>query len=336
MKNTKFYFPLIIIIATLFSCSEIKDEITMPETVSIHGKESMILTANGFHGRQLVDGKMESCKQCHASDYSGGTALVSCSSGNCHPAINVHTQNIMNTSSHEFHGKYIANTNWNMSLCKQCHGASYSGGIVSPTCNNCHNNAGGPEACNTCHGDFLNPQRISPPRSINKGLTTDVPGVGAHIVHLTDVKIGQNVRCMECHNIPSYFDSPGHIDNTPRAEVIFASFSSSGVGTPSYNLSTYKCNNTYCHGSFEFHKSNSQYPFAYVEDKMVGNNYNPVWNKVDGTEAACGTCHGLPPTGHMSSQLRSCATCHQGVVNDRGVIIDPTKHINGKIDVFGN
>jgi hypothetical protein len=362
----------------------------MPEQVAIHGKEAMVITSAQFHGRQLVDGSLESCKQCHSSNFSGGTAMLSCSSGDCHPNIAVHQSGINNPTSTNFHGKYISNynvsmntcnqchgenfsggivspacanchegitvhkdgvvnpastnfhgkfiaaDNWDMTACKSCHGNNYAGGVASPTCNSCHKNSGGPEACNTCHGDFSNLQNIAPPQALNNGATTDVPGVGAHTIHLTNVKIAQNVQCAECHSVPNNLASQGHIDNTPRAELKFGTFTSSGIGTPSYSYSTYKCNNTYCHGSFEFLKSNSNYPFIYTADKMVGNNYNPVWNKVDGSEATCGTCHGLPPTGHENHPLNACGTCHPGVVDNRGNIIDKTKHINGKIDVFGN
>ncbi len=50
---------------------------------------------------------------------------------------------------------------------------------------------------------------------------------------------------------------------------------------------------------------------------------------MDGTQAKCGTCHGLPPTGHIAAPITSCYLCHQGVVDEMGNIIDKDKHING-------
>ncbi len=335
MKYTKFYLIFLFIVGLLISaCSDIQDEVAPSETVSVHGIGVLVKSSPSFHGRQLVNNSMDDCKRCHASDYSGGTAKVSCGSNSCHPAIFVHTDQIMNPNSDQFHGNFIKEDNWNLSQCTPCHGDSYNGGIVSPTCNECHTNDGGPEACNTCHGDFADPTRTSPPRALNNAVETTDPGVGAHIVHLSGITIAQNVQCIECHIPPSYFGSNGHIDDSPRAEVTFGSFSSRGIGEPLYNTTNYKCNNTYCHGSFAFSAANSLYSFAYTAERIEGNNYNPVWNKVDGTEGACGTCHGLPPTGHMEAELKSCATCHIGVVNNRGEIIDKTKHINGVIDVF--
>ncbi len=69
---------------------------------------------------------------------------------------------------------------------------------------------------------------------------------------------------------------------------------------------------------------------------MVGNNFSAKWNQVDGSQAECGSCHGLPPTGHQASTLTACVNCHIGVVDNQGNIIDKTKHINGVKNVFGN
>lgn len=338
MRYTKFYLTIVLILSLIItSCSEIQDEITPPEKVSVHGIDFMKKSSENFHGKKLVNGSMESCKDCHSQNYSGGTAQVSCSSNNCHPGITVHTANIMNPNSAEFHGSFIAARAWNMSQCTQCHGSNYGGGLVSPTCNSCHKNPNGPEACNTCHGDFGNIQRIAPPRDLNRGISTTSPSVGAHTAHLYTPQIGAAVLCNECHKVPGGLYTTGHVnDGTPKAEVIFGSLSNKGSVTTSYDFSSNKCSNSYCHGNFKFAKANSSYPFAYTEDFMVGRNFSPDWKKVDGTQAACGTCHGLPPTGHMAAELRACATCHQGVVDAQGKIIDKTKHINGQINVFGN
>ena len=57
---------------------------------------------------------------------------------------------------------------------------------------------------------------------------------------------------------------------------------------------------------------------------------------MDGSEAQCGSCHGLPPTGHVDfGGLSTCTNCHFGIVNAQGQIIDKSKHINGVKNVFG-
>lgn len=337
MRYKKFYLLLIIFSsALLFSCSEIQDEISTPQKVSVHGMNVYNPTADNFHGIQTKKAGLNSCTQCHAADYKGGVTQVSCANPSCHPSIIIHNANIMNPSSENFHGRYIAGElKWQMTECQSCHGTDYSGGVASPTCNSCHKNSSGPEACNTCHGEFLDASKIAPPRGLENETLTSTAAVGAHTLHLKNVKIGKNVECIECHTVPSYFGSPGHIDDGGRAEVKFSGWAVKGVTNASYNLTTLKCDNTYCHGNFAYERSKSEYPFVYEEEKIVGNNYSPVWNKVDGSEAKCGTCHGLPPKGHIASDLRSCATCHVGVVNNLGAIIDPVKHMDGKPNVFG-
>ena len=340
MRYSKIYFTLIVILGLVsFSCSDLQQDITPPSKVSVHGVSVYNPSSSTYHGLTVKEKTLESCKQCHASDFSGGTAQVNCNS--CHPAVKIHQSDINNPTSAGFHGKYIASINWNVTQCRQCHGSNYTGGVASPTCNSCHKNPGGPEACNTCHGNFLDATSIAPPTDIARNVDTKFPGVGAHSAHLTSGKVGI-VKCSECHNVPTALNSVGHIDNTARAEVVFKQYDYV-VGSSTYDFSTYKCNNNYCHGSFAFSKANSTYPDTYTADKIEGNNYQPIWNKVDNTQAACGTCHGSSssnplPKGHIDygSGLKGCATCHIGVVDQYGKIIDATKHIDGKINVFEN
>ena len=77
--------------------------------------------------------------------------------------------------------------------------------------------------------------------------------------------------------------------------------------------------------------------FAYTAEKITGNSQTVIWNKVDGSQIKCGSCHGLPPKGHITANigLKDCAGCHWDVVDANGNIINKVKHINGKIDVFG-
>jgi len=335
MRYTKFYLLLIVSLGIFFSCSDLQQDITSPSKVSVHGVSVFNPSSSTYHGLTVKEKTLESCKQCHALDFSGGTAQVNCNT--CHPAIKIHQSNINNPTSAGFHGKYIASKNWSMSSCTLCHGTNYSGGVASPSCNKCHTNPGGPEACNTCHGNFSNPSLIAPPVDRNRKTDVTLASVGAHSSHLINLKIGAVVKCSDCHVVPTALNSPGHIDSTPKAEIILtAKYSDYQNSNGSYDAGTNKCSNTYCHGNFSFSKAASQWSFAYTAEKMEGENFQPTWNKVDGTQAVCGSCHGLPPKGHIAADLKACATCHQGVVDEYGKIIDKTKHMNGKIDVFGN
>jgi predicted CxxxxCH...CXXCH cytochrome family protein len=118
--------------------------------------------------------------------------------------------------------------------------------------------------------------------------------------------------------------------------VVFIGFSSSKSTpgfTPAYNAQTVTCSNNYCHGNFK-----------------NGNPTNAmVWNVYTAASTACGTCHGNPgkPTlaeralpktpaeGGTHPNVLACASCHGDVVNASLQIIDVTKHVNGKLNVFG-
>jgi len=338
MRYIKFYFSFLVLIGFFISsCSKLQDNINPPETVSIHGSGVLQKGSADFHGLNVKQNGLTSCQVCHGVSFNGGTSQISCSTSNCHAGITVHKTGITDTTSANFHGNYISSTNWNLAECSQCHGNTYAGGIASPTCNNCHKNPGGPEACNTCHGNFSNTAQISPPRDTKGNTDPKFAGVGAHSIHLTGITIAQNVACNECHIIPKNFSDAGHINQSGNASLTFGAFTNSGLSAALYNYSTNKCSNTYCHGNFAFNKSKSQYAdvgFASGSLQITGNNFQPIWNKVDGTQAACGTCHGLPPTGHVYATLTDCYICHDGVVDASGKIIDKTKHMNGKVDVF--
>ncbi|MDP2364090.1 MAG: CxxxxCH/CxxCH domain-containing protein [Ignavibacteria bacterium] len=252
------------------------------------------------------------------------------------PELALHKDGIINPASPNFHGKIISSNNWDMKQCQQCHASNYSGGTAQESCYKCHTLPGGPEACNTCHGEFADPLKSAPPRSLNGSIVTTTPGVGAHTLHLYENNLGKEILCTTCHKVPSAYGSADHLGTDGKAELTFGELSIQGGATPIYSFSSNTCSDTYCHGNFVFYKDSSAYSFVYTAATMTGNNATVKWNQVDGTQAECGSCHGLPPVGHMASALTGCVNCHQGVVNAQGEIIDPTKHMNGVKNAFGN
>jgi predicted CxxxxCH...CXXCH cytochrome family protein len=143
--------------------------------------------------------------------------------------------------------------------------------------------------------------------------------------------IAKPIKCSECHRVPTVLNSAGHL-GTPAAEVSFsdtlANTRTNGVdivaNPPKLDTSkpdSIRCLNTYCHGNF-----------------TNGNKFSPIWTKVDNTQAACGTCHTLPPPP-LHPPLAGCdIDCHNdevAKVNGVLVIKDKAKHLNGKLNVFG-
>ncbi|HZW40203.1 MAG TPA: CxxxxCH/CxxCH domain-containing protein [Ignavibacteriaceae bacterium] len=254
--------------------------------------------------------------------------------------LSYHGPGILNPSAPDFHGNLIKNNHWSMQPCKQCHAANYTGGIAKVSCRTCHTGENGPESCNTCHGNFNDPSRIAPPRGVNGDTSNSYRGVGAHPNHLYVNALGNRVRCGSCHNFPQSVYAPGHLDSDLPAEVNLKGLSIfSGAANASYDPNTLTCANTYCHGNFEFSKDTAvvENQFAYIEDKIVGNKASVVWNSsLDGSQIQCGSCHGLPPVGHLQVPVNQCAACHGEVVDENLNIIDKTKHINGEINVRTN
>ena len=263
------------------------------------------------------------------------------------PEVSIHKEGILTPSSEDFHGKLVRNNNWDMNLCKECHGINYDGGLVKVSCFTCHNDFKGPENCSTCHGSSLSP---APPRDLSGNVLTSNRGVGAHQVHLAGNSKGKTLSCAECHSVPGSVYQDGHIDtDVSQAEVLMNNYlanlttnnpSTSNYSSqlplfepsPEYDSESLSCSNTYCHGTFK-----------------NGNTDNaPVWN--DPTTAACGTCHGNPTKATLSEKalpktsaqggthpdVLTCSACHVGVVDANLKFIDASKHIDGKLNLSGS
>lgn len=314
---------------------------TCHATIDVHKSGINDQNSSNFHGKYPLTNGFTPCKTCHGDNFQGGTNGVACTT--CHGSITVHKTGITDKNSSNFHGKFLKADNWNISKCSSCHGSNFAGGTQSPTCktSGCHTSAQGPAACNTCHGDFNNPSQISPPRDLNGNTSTSSPGVGAHVKHLSAFANGISLACSECHSVPAEVNATGHLGSDGRAELSFGAFTNKLGGT-SYDFGTNKCANTYCHGNFEFKKSDasSVSQNQYTADKMVGNKRAPQWNLLDGSEVKCSSCHGKSdtdpsPIGHVSYTIDQCVWCHSTVVDASGTIIDKSRHINGKANVFG-
>jgi hypothetical protein len=263
------------------------------------------------------------------------------------PGIAVHPSGWSDETSTSFHGKAIAANSWDMRECRTCHGQTYAGGAVNVSCLPCHSKPAGPENCTTCHGGT----NAAPPEDLNGNTSTTARAVGAHQVHLVGPRdlASATITCSDCHHVPATVYEPGHVDSPSPVEVAvnspLAKLSTGGITpTPTYDPSTQKCSNMFCHGSWRLPRTGTNYSFVFAGDAtdMVGTNFAPTWN-AGAPQSACGTCHNstheegpsIVPQGHNFSEINGCAGCHAGVVDATGKIVDPMKHINGKINVFG-
>ncbi|MEO7729859.1 MAG: CxxxxCH/CxxCH domain-containing protein [Kofleriaceae bacterium] len=206
--------------------------------------------------------------------------------------------------------------------CGKCHPTMTPGGglvITDPTRHIDGNlDVVGDQACNSCHGGANN----APPKDTAGNTATTARGVGAHQRHLSPTSpIGKAVVCLDCHRVPATVSSLGHIDTPLPAEV---SFSGRAGSAPSWNGA--QCTNVYCHG-------------ATLTDGSTGAGgtaTSPLWQRVDGSQQQCTSCHGFPPPA-PHPQDSNCGTCHLDVKpGSNQVFLDVTKHIDGNLDVTGD
>lgn len=246
--------------------------------------------------------------------------------------LKVHPEGWARVASSDFHGIAIRAQNWDMRSCQTCHGVEYSGGVSGNSCRTCHTKGAGPENCTTCHGA----SNMAPPRDVSRNTAVTARGVGAHQAHLLGTPRARDVACSECHRVPPAVYDPGHVDTPLPAEVVFngplSGKSTPGV-TPTYSAQNVSCSNAYCHGNFR-----------------NGNpTYTLVWNASSISATACGTCHGNPSKPTLAEQalpktsaeggthpnVLACSSCHGDVVDASLRFINASKHINGKLNVFG-
>jgi predicted CxxxxCH...CXXCH cytochrome family protein len=207
-----------------------------------------------------------------------------------------------------------------MTECARCHGAVVAddGASIKDPARHVDGtiDVDVPEQCTSCHGG-VNP---APPADTAGNTATTAAGVGAHQTHVLGTPRSRPVPCDECHLVPKKVLDAGHVDTARPAEVRFAGAASSFGGEPAYSNGS--CRDTSCHGAV--------FPNG---DASGGTNTAPAWTKVDGTQAACGSCHGLPPPPpHPYAELNPvCNKCHQDVNADNATFSHPELHVDGRV-----
>lgn len=367
MKNSLILFALSLAAGlTLISCSELKNDIpgAAPALTTHPAGWADDPTSPDFHGRALKvtvpAWNAATCARCHGSDWAGGTSGKTCYK--CHAAYPHDKKFTVSSTDSTGHIGYLQGNAYPLSQCQSCHGASYTGGaIANVTCekSGCHVDASGtgksPEACNTCHGTFnglaADPVSWAPPKSVLGSTDSTLHNVGAHMRHLKTGR-GRLLKCAECHSVPATVFSAGHFDSAPPAEVMLNDTLANYTPTlgqkvnsthPAYDPAVYKCSNVYCHGNFVVKKGTSGvrgqdvWTFAFTDSVMVGRNVSPDWT-AGKAFSSCSACHGDPtvpgkisPQGHRdyTADGLSCSNCHTKFGTD------PSTHINGKANVFG-
>ncbi|HVY25382.1 MAG TPA: CxxxxCH/CxxCH domain-containing protein [Polyangiaceae bacterium] len=171
------------------------------------------------------------------------------------------------------------------------------------------------QSCGSCHGNAKN---AAPPRSVIGETATSVLGIGAHQTHVLGTASSRAVPCETCHVVPKAVLDPGHVDTPLPAEVTFSGTALANGATPTYQSG--RCSGTPCHGA--------TFPKQHASG---GSNTTPRWNVVDGSQAACGSCHGLPPPAPHPLPTFPCHSCHEDIGDDDQTFTHPGLHVDGKV-----
>jgi predicted CxxxxCH...CXXCH cytochrome family protein len=166
--------------------------------------------------------------------------------------------------------------------------------------------------CTGCHG-ALNP---APPKDLSGNDSASERGVGAHQTHLLGTPRSRAVPCAECHEVPSEVLTPGHVDTTGPAELLFSGAAVAFGASPRY--ANGGCSDTSCHGAV--------FPGGHASG---GTLTTPQWTSVDGSQAACGSCHALPPPRPHPYYADDCGRCHEDAAADGKSFRHPELHVDG-------
>lgn len=202
--------------------------------------------------------------------------------------------------------------------CSVCHGAVVAEDDRSIIDRNQHVNGvvdvSLDAACNACHGG----DNAAPPRDLEGNVATSFAGVGAHQSHVLGTARSRPVPCAECHAVPAALLAPGHLDSAAPAELVFSGVALAHGAAPRYSAGS--CSATSCHGEI--------FPGGHPSG---GTHTAPLWSVVDGTQAACGNCHGLPPPPPHPNDTFPCQNCHANVAADGVTFLRPELHVDGVV-----
>jgi predicted CxxxxCH...CXXCH cytochrome family protein len=341
--------------------------------VAPSGKPATVVGAHQTHLNPPISGALRTpiaCSECHVVPTTLGHATSPPASpvafgalARAHGATPTYEPVTLGCAAVYCHGNFdyngvkgkAATFTWNGGVvgCGDCHSLpptghpALGGTVTRATCSQCHPNTVNPDGtinvnggahingqadvsidCTSCHGT-AGRTGIQPGTDANLAAAPPVApagapsyAVGAHQPHLNPPASGSvrgPLSCTECHVVPT---DAAHATTPPPAIVVFGDLAKTGGAAPTWTPTSTGCSATYCHGNFAF-------------NGVAGLNATPLWT--DGA-LTCGSCHGMPPTGHPpltgTVTAATCAQCHPSTVKADGTIdLAGGKHVNGQADV---
>jgi hypothetical protein len=317
--------PLVVALALAVGCSDARPVVGGgPPHAGVHEPGIQDPASPNFHGTLALLLGLAKCASCHGADYAGGAAGVTCTSchrqgptacDTCHgqpPATGAHAAHAARFDCTSCHPKPDAYDDTHLhagaakltSSCDRCHGMANPTWTPDPA----------QAQCGSCHG-------LPPPSHVDNRCAVCHPGPDSatHVNGRVDLGDGSGT-CTACHGQPPATGAhQAHMNAEHRlaAPVTCAACHTVPVGVTDRGhidhlppaVVTSEC--SHCHLT------------ATVD-----------WNG-SADEAACGTCHGVPPADGVhwpTMRLVDCATCHPQTMDPSGAL-KPATHINGVVDV---
>lgn len=311
-----------------------------PATAPVWGGAA--LNCGSCHLNMATDSVATGSHYAHASNANASGPQYGCET--CHAgytatSVNIATHvdqkvnlNFAVPTTYSKVAPIAAGTTWGSCSASKCHGqgsVTWGTALWSTTeqCAKCHSSM----ATVTSSGTFY-----STSFPVKQTSNTDSK-VGAHVSHLTGTdSLSASLVCSDCHGTVALKDA-NHMNGTTNF-AWSALATKNGTLTPS--ISNGSCSNVYCHGA------------SMPNGDTSGTNRTPTWNvpflPATLTPAACGTCHGFPPTSHASYgvttptsfPMANCSACHPNVSSTATtyatIFVNKSLHINGIVDVSGN
>ena len=270
------------------------------------------------------------CALCH----SGYTASSVTAATHANSQVNL-TFAANATTTYTKSSPMPVGTAWGTCSASACHGTATGlvwGGALYKA---------GTDACSTCHSSSTAGAVTTATPFYSTSYPTKVtantnPKVGAHTSHVAGVdSLSSSVTCAACHGTVTYASATHMVGSTTFTWSTLAT--KNGTLVPSYNATTGQCSNVYCHGA------------SMPNGDVTGSTRAPTWTSTlpaTLTSAACGSCHGFPPStasGHpvvtlptgfpTSAAIGATCNCHANI-NPAGnsyatMFVNKSLHING-------
>lgn len=304
---------------------------------SCHADMSTSSSAPGSHVQHAQTAAI-GCAVCHGASYSATSVPTGSGTTHVDKSINLGFTGAAVGTTYGKTSTFSPGSAYGSCSTSICHGqgtvtwgAIFSTGATFPY---------SASLCDKCHSGTAAAPFYS--TGIPKVTSSTDAKVGAHTAHLTSTdSLATASVCADCHGTV-VLNTATHMNGTTTFS--WSSLATkNGTLTPTYTPASGVCANVYCHGA------------SMPGGDSSGSNKAPIWkdpNYLPTTfsAAACGTCHGFPPStvsGHpavtlpvgfpVSASIGTTCSCHSNI-NAAGnsyatMFVDMSLHINGTVDV---